>query len=139
MMDRDVILEKINNIQSYFATIHRATKNVPHALDDIIIQDAVALNLQRVVQSCIDIAGYLIVNLKLGLPVTLKESFFLLRDNQIINTDLAEAMGKMVDFRNIAVHDYQKLSVDILNSIINHKLGDFEKFYSVVLNYLDGK
>lgn len=137
MIDRDVILEKINSIQNCLATIQRAVKSNTTALDDIIIQDAVVLNLQRAVQLCIDIAGYLIANLKLGLPVTLKESFFLLRDNKIIDTNLAETMEKMVGFRNIAVHDYQKLSVDILKSIIHHKLGDFEEFYSAVLNYLD--
>lgn len=137
MIDRDVILEKINSIQRCLATIQLATKGDTKALDDIIIQDAVVLNLQRAIQLCIDIASYLIANLKLGLPATLKEAFFLLRDNKIIDTDLAETMGNMVGFRNVAVHDYQKLNVGILKSIVEHKLGDFEKFYTVILNYLN--
>lgn len=114
-MDRDVILEKINSIQRCLSTIHRATANNLDALDDIIIQDAVVLNIQRAVQLCIDMSSYLIANFKLGLPSTLKECFLLLQDNKILNAEITAKMLKMIGFRNIVVHEYQKLNIHILN------------------------
>lgn len=39
----------------------------------------------------------------------------------------------MVGFLDIAVHDYQSLELDILESIIRNHLGDFGKFTKIVL------
>jgi len=37
-------------------------------------------------------------------------------------------MQEMVGFRNIAVHDYQNLSIKIIIAIVEKHLGDFELF-----------
>jgi uncharacterized protein YutE (UPF0331/DUF86 family) len=34
----------------------------------------------------------------------------------------------MVGFRNVAVHDYQSLNLDIVKSIVVERLGDFAAF-----------
>ena len=39
----------------------------------------------------------------------------------------------MVGFRNIAIHDYQVLDVDILKAILTKRLKDLEQFYTTVL------
>jgi uncharacterized protein YutE (UPF0331/DUF86 family) len=137
MMDRDVILEKINSIQRCLSTIYRATANNVSALDDVIIQDAVVLNIQRAVQLCIDMASYLIAHFKWGLPATLKGCFLILQDNKVITSKITEKMVKMIGFRNIVVHEYQKLNIHILKAIVKDHLGDFEEFYTHVLNYLN--
>ncbi|HEY4531747.1 MAG TPA: HepT-like ribonuclease domain-containing protein, partial [Kurthia sp.] len=36
-------------------------------------------------------------------------------------------------FRNIAVHDYQALELDILEAILEKHIGDFKLFTQVVL------
>jgi uncharacterized protein YutE (UPF0331/DUF86 family) len=137
MISRDVILEKINSIQKCLATILRATGGNPERLEDIIIQDAVVLNLQRATQLCIDIAGYLITYLRWGFPTTLKGSFVVLYHQRVIKHDLAEKMCKMAGFRNIAVHDYKELDIKILKSIVKNHLADFEEYYTAILNYVD--
>jgi uncharacterized protein YutE (UPF0331/DUF86 family) len=42
-------------------------------------------------------------------------------------------MKRMVGFRNIAVHDYQRLSRPILLAILEERLGDFEAFSRAVV------
>jgi len=37
-------------------------------------------------------------------------------------------MKNMVGFRNIAVHDYQRIHTEILNAILSHNLLDFESY-----------
>lgn len=135
-MDRDVIFEKINSIQKCLATIHRATAGDLNAVDDAIIQDAVVLNLQRAVQLCIDMASYVIADFKWGLPATLKECFIILQDHKMLTADITDKMKKMIGFRNIAVHEYQKLNIDIVKAIIKDRLSDFEEFYAQVLGYI---
>jgi uncharacterized protein YutE (UPF0331/DUF86 family) len=39
----------------------------------------------------------------------------------------------MVGFRNIAIHDYQQLNLDIVQSIVEHRLSDFTTFTERVL------
>ncbi|HPW61271.1 MAG TPA: DUF86 domain-containing protein [Cyclobacteriaceae bacterium] len=39
----------------------------------------------------------------------------------------------MIGFRNIAIHEYQTLDLNIVESIIDSNLGDFEEFAKVVL------
>lgn len=36
-------------------------------------------------------------------------------------------------FRNIAVHDYQDIDIEILKTILTENLYDLEKFYSKIL------
>jgi len=43
----------------------------------------------------------------------------------------------MVGFRNIAIHDYQTLDVDILKSILSKHLKDLEQFYTTLLTHFN--
>jgi len=40
----------------------------------------------------------------------------------------------MIGFRNIAIHDYQALNLDIIVNIVLHRLDDFKDFVSEVDN-----
>ncbi len=49
-------------------------------------------------------------------------------------------MQGMVGFRNIAVHDYQNLNIEIVVAIVEKHLGDFEGFIREIFEeYLDKK
>lgn len=134
MFDRDILLQKVNSIQKYIATIDKATENDHDKLSNQIIQDAVVLNLQRAIQLCIDMGTHLVTSLHWELPSSFREIFIILQRNDVINEELAT---KMIGFRNIAVHDYQKINLNILKKIIIYYLSDFEQFYSSVLEYCD--
>ena len=41
----------------------------------------------------------------------------------------------MVGFRNIAIHEYEDIDVDVLKSILKHHLPDVEAFYSAIVQY----
>ena len=42
----------------------------------------------------------------------------------------------MVGFRNIAVHEYDTINVEILKSVVRDNLKDIEDFYMSVLRHL---
>jgi uncharacterized protein YutE (UPF0331/DUF86 family) len=42
----------------------------------------------------------------------------------------------MVGFRNIAVHDYERLNLQIVRSIVTERLHDFERFCERALQRL---
>jgi uncharacterized protein YutE (UPF0331/DUF86 family) len=96
-------------------------------------QDAAILNIQRACEAALDIGQHLIRRNKLGLPQSARDVFSLLEQAGWIDADLASAMRNMVGFRNIAVHDYQKLHLPIVVAIIDKHLDDFLAFTRLVL------
>jgi uncharacterized protein YutE (UPF0331/DUF86 family) len=70
---------------------------------------------------------------RLGVPQETREAFSLLERAQVLDPDLAVRLKKMVGFRNVAVHDYQKLDLEIVRRIIVDHLDDFLAFVRVIL------
>ncbi len=66
-----------------------------------------------------------------------KENFTLLRDAGIIDDALMKKMHAMVGFRNIAIHDYASIDIEVLKSILKINLKDIEDFYTVILKRFD--
>ena len=70
---------------------------------------------------------------KLGVPEGSGEAFELLEQHDVIQPALSENLKKMVGFRNIAIHDYQKINIEILKSILDNNLNEFKEFAKVLL------
>ena len=96
-------------------------------------QDAMVLNLQRACESSIDAAMHLVRVQRLGVPQETREAFALLEGAGVIDRELSDRMKKMVGFRNVAIHDYQKLNLDIVRRIIIEHLDDFLVFTRILL------
>jgi len=130
----DVILNKA-------ATIERCLQRVveEHAGNDANLvanqtkQDAIILNLQRACETSIDLAMHVISRRRLGIPQDSRDAFTLLQAAGILPADLAIRMQHMVGFRNIAVHEYTRLNVDVVRSIITKQLDDFRFFSSTIV------
>lgn len=50
-----------------------------------------------------------------------------------IDDNLADALKRMVGFRNVAVHDYQALQLPITVAVIRDHLAEFEAFSRTLL------
>ena len=137
MPDRDVVLAKIAAIQKCLRRIKDVTGLDPDRLDELDLQDIFVLNLQRAIQSAIDLATHVIASEGLGISDTVRGNFVLLKNAKIITQSLSRKMQSMVGFRNIAIHDYQTLDVDILKSILSKHLKDLEQFYTTLLTHFN--
>ena len=131
MASNDVLINKA-------ATVERCVARIREDYDaefrtNFTKQDAVILNLERACQACIDMAAHVVKTRKLGVPQTSRELFALLAKHQIIAPSLSENLQGMVSFRNIAVHDYASLNLDIVMSIVEKHLTDFTNFTAVLL------
>lgn len=129
----DVLVNKASSIERALRRVHEE-----HAGDDANLrnqtkQDAVVLNLQRACETSIDAAMRLVRVRRLGVPNESREAFDLLSRAGIIDADLAERLKRMVGFRNIAVHEYQTIDLDIVALIVRERLGDFRAFVAAIL------
>lgn len=129
----DVILNKITTIERCVNRIHEVYEGNPENLKDFTKQDSIILNIQRACEASIDLAMHIVSERKLGVPKASREGFKLLQEAHIIDSSLAKTLMNMVGFRNIAVHDYQALKIDILEAILDKYIDDFKQFTQVVL------
>jgi uncharacterized protein YutE (UPF0331/DUF86 family) len=132
----DVLLNKAAIIERCLMRIRQEYHGHETELDtNFTRQDAIVLNLQRACESSIDAAMHLVRVYKLGIPQQSKDAFSLLEKAGLLPPELSRHLQAMVGFRNIAVHQYQDLNLDILKMILEQRLVDFQTF-AVLLSRL---
>jgi len=128
-MDKELLLSKIDSLARSIKRIEeKIPKNVEKLKNNYDLQDIIALNLQRAVQISVDIATHVIANSNERVPSTMGECFEYLGNLDIINSSLAKNLKGAVGFRNISVHEYQKIDWEIVYTIITENLDDFRKY-----------
>jgi len=134
MVDRDLILAKAGLADKY---INRAVQSGKVDLElfkkDLDCQDIVIFNLQKAIQSCIDIAAHIISDEALGLPGSTNEMFYLLEENRYLDRDLTEKMVKAVGFRNLTAHEYEKLDLEQVYNVAQKDVFDLRAYIKAIL------
>ncbi|NBC31762.1 MAG: DUF86 domain-containing protein [Alphaproteobacteria bacterium] len=135
----DVLVNKAATIERCVARAREEYNKDPKSFArDFTRQDAAVLNIQRACEACLDIGQHLVRRHGLGIPQTARDVFRLLAEAGIIDGPLAGALQRMVGFRNIAVHDYMRLQIPIVMSVIERHLDDFTTFSATVLKAQSG-
>lgn len=98
------------------------------SLDNFTHIDAMILNIERACQAAIDLAQHIVALQHLGMPENSSEAFLALEKRGIISHKTAISMIGMTGFRNVAIHEYQKLDHSILRAIA-------EKEYLSLIDY----
>ena len=129
----DVILNKTATIERSVKRIYEVYNGEPKNLSDFTKQDSIILNIQRACEASFDLAMHIVSERKLGVPKASREAFRLLQEAGLMDAALAKTLMNMVGFRNIAVHDYQNLNLDILEAILEKHLDEFKGFTKIVL------
>ena len=130
----DVLISKAESIERCLQRINEDYSGYEHEIDtNITRRDAIILNLQRACETSIDAAMRIVRLRKMGVPEGSREAFELLEQHEVIPQQLSEGLKKMVGFRNIAIHDDQKINADILKSILDKHLSEFKNFASIIV------
>ncbi|MGA8163564.1 MAG: DUF86 domain-containing protein [Waddliaceae bacterium] len=123
----DIIRNKIASIERCLKRIKEEYVGHEEMLEhDFTRQDSIILNIQRACEAAIDLGTQAVRLKNLGIPQTSRDVFILLESNGILPKQLSKNMQAMVGFRNIAVHDYQELNLDIVKAVIATHLNDFQ-------------
>lgn len=125
----DVLVNKIAIIKN---CISRVNEEYDNNIDNLELnytkQDSIILNLQRACEAAIDIGTRICCLHSLGIPQSSREVFQMLEKAKYISSALSQHLQHMVGFRNIAVHEYQKINLDVVRNILEHRLDDFRLF-----------
>lgn len=130
----DVLLNKVATIERCVARAREEYHQDPDSFAlNMTRQDAAILNIQRACEAALDMGHHLIRRERLGVPQGARHVFTLLAQAGWMDGVLAEALKRMVSFRNIAVHDDQSLQLSIIVAIITLHLDEFLVFTQSIL------
>jgi uncharacterized protein YutE (UPF0331/DUF86 family) len=130
----DVVFNKIAIIERCIRRIHEEYQGDLLNLENYTKQDSIILNIQRSCEASIDLAMHLVASKGLGIPQSSREAFDLLWEAGMIDEHLSQKLKGMVGFRNIAVHNYQAVNLEIVQGIIENNLADLLKFGQMLLS-----
>jgi len=135
MVDKDIITNKLNQINQYLKRIQEKFVSKDLFLSDKDTQEIILFNLHQTIQGAMDIGSHIIADENLGVPNQSREIFSILADNKIIEQNLSEKLSSMVGFSNILVHEYVKLDLKEVVSILEGDLEDLYLFCSLISDY----
>lgn len=126
-MPDDVMLNKAAVIERSLRRVLGIYADNP-SLDDLMHLDALTLNVERACQAAIDLAMHEVAAEHLGMPQSQADAFRLLADAGRLSRDLSDRMIGMCGFRNVLVHQYQELEVELLHLVARERWKDLIEF-----------
>jgi uncharacterized protein YutE (UPF0331/DUF86 family) len=88
--------------------------------------------LQIAIQAALDAASHIVSDGRLGEPRTNRELFDLLRRHGWIESTLADTLRRMAGFRNVLVHGYDEVDLQVVEDIVANRLDDLLRFARAV-------
>ena len=136
----EVLAQKITSLQRCVARAREARAQAGADFrTNYNLQDAALLNVIRACDTAIDLANMLIRRRRLGIPAESRESFAILSREKVISSDLGDRLQRMVGFRNVVVHQYRDLDLDIVQAAIATNLEDLLDLAETIRRQLDGQ
>lgn len=137
MVDKTLILKKLSVLDEYLKQIGEYASISPKAYrEDWKVQRIVERTLQMMIETCLDIGAHIISDENLRVPETYAEVFRIMVENDILPRSRLDAFEKMAGFRNLVVHDYERIDPDIIVGILRSNLQDFEALKKSIITYL---
>lgn len=135
----DIIVNKIQTVQRCVERAREEYDKNPAGFDtDYTIQDAAVLNILRACEQAIDLANHIVKSHKMGIPTSSTESFDLLQRKHVIDRSLSEKLKNMVHFRNTVIHEYKRMNIEIVKSVITNDLNDLLTFTDTIMEFVGG-
>lgn len=130
MVDRHVVLARLAKIREYVALLRkiRGMTDERRFVADPLIYGNAERYLQLAIQAVLDVGHHVVADLKLSLPADNKELFEQLAKHKIVPVRLSQKLVGMAGFRNLLVHEYMEIDRHRVFAVLEHDLGDFERF-----------
>jgi uncharacterized protein YutE (UPF0331/DUF86 family) len=129
--DPDLVAKKLAQIETCVREL-RTLAQPSRIRQDIREQRFVEHTLQLAIQAALDVASHVVSDERLGEPRTNRELFDLLERGGWIAPDMATTLRNMVGFRNVLVHGYDAVNLDVVEDVARHRLGDLLDFVAVI-------
>jgi len=137
VVDKTLILRKIAELSEYLDQIQEFQDiSIQTYTSDWKTQRIVERTLQMMIELCADIASHIISDAAYRVPKTYSDTFRVLHENAILTEELSDKMERMAKFRNVVVHQYDKVDAEIVVGVLKNHLSDFVGFKESIVGFL---
>ena len=95
--------------------------------------------LQLSIEILLDVGKLMVLSENLRRPEDNQDIFVALQEHHVISVPLTEQLLGIANFRNILVHDYEKIDREIVYDKLQKNLDTFINFRKEILRYLHPK
>ncbi|MBI2596680.1 DUF86 domain-containing protein [Candidatus Daviesbacteria bacterium] len=138
-----ISIETIKNLLEYLDAEIRiieksqVTREELDEKENIDFTDATKRRMQVAVEIVINLAEHIVAGLNLGKPEFARELFPMLVKEGIIEKELSEKLQKAVGLRNILVHMYRDVDLNILADCATAGLDDLRELAKAIYEFLE--
>jgi uncharacterized protein YutE (UPF0331/DUF86 family) len=137
MVDEVLILRKLSELDDYYGQINEyVSVTVAGYSKDWKVQRIIERTLQMMIETCVDVAGHIISDQGFRIPKSYSDTFSVLHENNILDEWLYSSLKKMAQFRNVVVHQYDKIDSTIVVGILQNDLNNFVAFKETIIRYI---
>ena len=137
MVDEVLILRKLSELDDYYGQINEyVSVTVAEYSKDWKVQRIIERTLQMMIETCVDVAGHIISDQGFRIPKSYSDTFSVLHENNILDDSLYSSLKKMAQFRNVVVHQYDKIDSTIVVGILQNDLKNFVAFRDTIIRYI---
>ena len=137
-VDKTLITAKLSKPRQYLKFLKELQKStLEDFTEDFKISGAAERYLQVSIECVIDIGNEIISSLQLKRPERYRDIPHILSEAKIIPKAYAETMTSMIGFRNLLVHDYASINLNMVYEYLQTRLSDFEVFMKHIAKWLE--
>lgn len=139
MPAKDKITRKLNYMQKYVSYL-KSVRNIDmKTLDNNYeLRSSVERNFHLAIETAIDIGEIIISEEGYERPEDYRSVFLIIGRNGILPETFAVNLSNAAGFRNILVHAYEDVDLELLYTFLTEKLDDFDEFAGYISDYISG-
>ena len=138
MTDEDLVAKKLAFIETCLREL-RELGRADRIAEDLKERRFVEHTLQICIQAALDVASHIASDERLGEPDANVGLFDLLVPAGWLSRETAGFLRLAAGFRNVLVHGYTAVDLQVVRAVLEQRLGDIELFVSEVRTQLRSK
>ena len=127
-------MEKLDEYLGYLSEIQKVSKK--QFVGDYHYFGLAERYLQLSIEIILDIGKLIIISERLRKPEDNQDIFAILAGQKIISGKLFQELSGIAGFRNILVHDYEKINREIVHQKLKENLSNFKDFKKEIVKFL---
>lgn len=137
MVKKNVVAERLKRFQQYLQTLRAVQKfDIQQFKNDPFIHGTAERYLHLAIECLLDIGNHIIADRGYRKPETYAEIIEVLANEGVVSQELGQNMAGMAAFRNVLVHDYVNLDLEVVYQVIQGQLKYLEKLGGVYAELL---
>ncbi len=138
MIDKDLIKNKMYDIQGYYRELEPILKEESRSIiENVVKLRATERLFQLIVDAAIDINTHIISESDFQVPNDYQGTFVTLGDNKVLPMDFAGKIAPSVGLRNLIVHKYGKVDIKKMVDDIKNNISQYLEYLKHINKFLE--